>query len=92
MLNLDPGCGLSIAVDLPKPGLPSPSETTAELSATDGHMLLLEYLEERPPLLGHPGMGAKLTTFYMKVGGGPRNTNYLNTYPHLCTPLTPPTM
>jgi hypothetical protein len=35
-------------------------------SGVFGHQLLLEYLEEHPPLLGHLGMGVKLTTFYKK--------------------------
>ncbi len=35
-----------------------------ELTARDGHVLLLEYLEEQPPLIGRPGMGVKLLTYY----------------------------
>ena len=30
-------------------------------------MLLLEYLEEAPPLLARPGMGLKLTSYYKKM-------------------------
>jgi hypothetical protein len=35
-------------------------------SATGGHVLLLEHLEEHPALLGRPGMGARLSTYYQK--------------------------
>ena len=32
----------------------------------DGHILAVEYLEETPLLLGRPGMGLKLNTFYRR--------------------------
>lgn len=40
-----------------------------ELSASNpGRVVLLEYLEEKPLLLGRPGMGARLVTYYRKTG------------------------
>ena len=39
-----------------------------DLTAAEGHVLLLEYLEEAPLLLARPGMGARLTTYYRKRG------------------------
>lgn len=35
-------------------------------AAHEGHVVLVEYLEEEPPLLNRPGMGLKLVTFYRK--------------------------
>jgi len=32
----------------------------------EGHILAVEYLEETPLLLGRPGMGLKLNTFYRR--------------------------
>jgi hypothetical protein len=31
--------------------------------------MLVEYLEEHPSMLGRPGMGLQLSTFYRKVCG-----------------------
>ncbi|GAX83509.1 hypothetical protein CEUSTIGMA_g10934.t1 [Chlamydomonas eustigma] len=45
---------------------PSAFSRVKNFTTTDGHLLLLEYLEERPPLLSHQGMGLKITTFYKK--------------------------
>ena len=45
-----------------------------DLTATEGHVVLLEYFEEFPMLLGHPGMGARLTTYYRR--DSPTDTNY----------------
>eukprot|EP00775_Hariotina_reticulata_P011322 gene11322-11472_t len=48
---------------------PAAFKTIRSLSATSqGHVLLLEYLEERPLLLLQPGMGMRLTTYYRRVG------------------------
>jgi hypothetical protein len=47
---------------------PTTAETRAALSATEGHVVLAEFFEEVPPLLGRPGMGMKLTTWYRKRG------------------------
>ncbi|KAI3432621.1 hypothetical protein D9Q98_004167 [Chlorella vulgaris] len=35
-------------------------------AAEPGHVVLLEYMEQQPPLLNRPGMGAKLVTYYRK--------------------------
>lgn len=44
---------------------PAAFKTPKSLSAaTTGHMVLLEYMEERPLMLLQPGMGMKLTTYY----------------------------
>lgn len=45
---------------------PAAFKRKKELTARDGHVILLEYLEERPPLLSRPGMGVRLTTYYRK--------------------------
>ncbi|CAL8462032.1 g1563 [Coccomyxa elongata] len=37
-----------------------------DLTAVEGHIVLLEYLEEKPLLLSRPGMGVRLTTYYRK--------------------------
>jgi hypothetical protein len=40
----------------------------SDLSAVSkGHVILAEYLEEHPCMLGQPGMGMQLTTYYRKV-------------------------
>lgn len=36
-------------------------------STTQGHLVLLEYMEEYPLLLNNLGMGAQITTFYRKT-------------------------
>lgn len=44
---------------------PAALKTIKSLSAvTAGHMLLLEYLEERPLMMLQTGMGMRLTTYY----------------------------
>lgn len=44
---------------------PAALKTFKSLSAqTQGHVLLLEYLEERPLMLLQTGMGMRLTTYY----------------------------
>lgn len=40
-----------------------------ELGALAGHVLLAEFLEERPALMGRAGMGAKLFTLYQRRYG-----------------------
>eukprot|EP00983_Pelagomonas_calceolata_P102145 1158773-Pelagomonas_calceolata.AAC.2 len=47
----------------------APAAKKSDLSAiTRGHVVLVEYLEEHPAMLGQPGMGLQLTTYYRKVG------------------------
>jgi hypothetical protein len=44
---------------------PAAFKNLKSLSAgSPGHLLLLEYLEERPLLMLQPGMGMRLTTYY----------------------------
>jgi hypothetical protein len=44
---------------------PAAFKNLKSLSAgSPGHLLLLEYLEERPMLMLQPGMGMRLTTYY----------------------------
>lgn len=57
----------------PNPVQPSIPQRTVEpmrhrsdLSAKDGRIVLMEYIEERPPLVMNPGMGTKVKTFYRK--------------------------
>ncbi|PRW61593.1 Transcription initiation factor TFIID subunit 1 isoform C [Chlorella sorokiniana] len=38
-------------------------------AAEPGHVVLLEYMEQQPPLLNRPGMGARLITYYRKKDG-----------------------
>ncbi|KAL6847303.1 hypothetical protein ACP4OV_023156 [Aristida adscensionis] len=38
-----------------------------DLSVKDGHVILMEYCEERPLLLSNAGMGAGLCTYYQKI-------------------------
>lgn len=45
---------------------PGAFKKKSELSVADGHVVLLEYCEERPLLLSNPGMGARLATYYRK--------------------------
>ncbi|GJS20660.1 transcription initiation factor TFIID subunit 1 isoform X1 [Tanacetum coccineum] len=49
---------------------PGAFKKKSDLSARDGHVFLMEYCEERPLLLGNPGMGACLCTYYQKVSPG----------------------
>jgi hypothetical protein len=47
---------------------PAAFKNLKSLSAgSPGHLLLLEYLEERPLLMLQPGMGMRLTTYYRCV-------------------------
>lgn len=47
---------------------PTLTAKRADLTATArGHVMLVEYLEEHPSMLGQPGMGLSLSTFYRKV-------------------------
>lgn len=40
----------------------------SEMSAAQpGRVVLLEYMEQRPPLLGRAGMGARIVTYYRKT-------------------------
>mmetsp|Transcript_24112 Transcript_24112/g.67045 ORF Transcript_24112/g.67045 Transcript_24112/m.67045 type:complete len:1556 (+) Transcript_24112:2-4669(+) len=45
--------------------------------ATEGHLIVLEYLEELPLLLSNPGMGAQITTFYRKTSTIDTNWKHL---------------
>lgn len=46
---------------------PAAFKTIKSLSAASpGHILLLEYIEERPLMLLQPGMGVRLTTYYRR--------------------------
>ncbi|GIM17423.1 hypothetical protein Vretimale_19961, partial [Volvox reticuliferus] len=58
-----------------RPAMPDPGQgikppaafgTKASLTGCGGHVILLEYLEEYPPLLGRPAMGARLLTYYQR--------------------------
>ncbi|KAL5705876.1 hypothetical protein ACHQM5_024110 [Ranunculus cassubicifolius] len=49
---------------------PGAFKKKSELSLKDGHVFLMEYCEERPLLLGNPGMGARLCTYYQKSSAG----------------------
>ncbi len=44
----------------------APAGKKHELTPREGHLILLEYMEERPALIGRPGMGVKLITYYKK--------------------------
>ena len=46
---------------------PGAFKTLANLSIRDGHVFLLEYVEEHPLLLSNRAMGMKLLTFYRKA-------------------------
>ncbi|KAA6420012.1 MAG: transcription initiation factor subunit TAF1 [Trebouxia sp. A1-2] len=52
---------------------PAAFQKRKDLSATEGHVLLLEYFEEFPLMLSHPGMGAKLTTYYRRESATDNN-------------------
>ena len=65
-----------------------------DLTAVEGHVVLLEYFEEFPLLLGHPGMGARLTSYYRRRSPTDNNHQQLlkgearNTY-RLCKHVLP---
>ncbi|CAN0901338.1 Transcription initiation factor TFIID subunit 1 [Linum grandiflorum] len=46
---------------------PGAFKKKSELSVKDGHVILMEYFEERPLLLSNVGMGANLRTYYQKT-------------------------
>lgn len=46
---------------------PGAFKKKSDLSVKDGHVVLAEYCEERPLLLGNVGMGVRLSTYYRKV-------------------------
>jgi transcription initiation factor TFIID subunit 1 len=50
-----------------------------DLTSKEGHVLLMEYSEERPPLLSLPGMGARLATYYRKRSSADGNAASLKT-------------
>ncbi|KAK9820491.1 hypothetical protein WJX72_010852 [[Myrmecia] bisecta] len=62
----------SLANTVPDPSSGMPNKPPGafakkkDLTARDGHIVLLEYVEEHPLLLARPGMGVRLTTFYRK--------------------------
>jgi hypothetical protein len=39
----------------------------SELTARDGKILLMEYMEEHPPLISNVGMGSRIVTYYRKT-------------------------
>jgi transcription initiation factor TFIID subunit 1 len=41
-----------------------------DLSGRDGTLLLLEYIEQFPPLLNQPGMASKIRNYYKRVRRG----------------------
>lgn len=47
-----------------------PVQKTKQLTACDGHLILLEYLEEAPLLLSRPGMSVRLATYFRKKKEG----------------------
>ncbi|GLC76689.1 hypothetical protein PLESTF_001818500 [Pleodorina starrii] len=67
---LMPAMRLIARPHMPEPGQgtkpPAAFGTRASLTACGGHVVLLEYLEEHPPLLGRPAMGARLLTYYQR--------------------------
>ncbi|KAL6494586.1 hypothetical protein OROGR_031386 [Orobanche gracilis] len=56
---------------------PGAFKKKSDLSVKDGHVFLMEYCEERPLLLGNPGMGARLCTYYQKSVPGDQTGNLL---------------
>ncbi|KAH9606122.1 hypothetical protein KSS87_007264 [Heliosperma pusillum] len=56
---------------------PGAFKKKSDLSARDGHVFLMEYCEERPLLLGNPGMGARLYTYYQKSSSDDQNGDLL---------------
>ncbi|KAG8368612.1 hypothetical protein BUALT_Bualt15G0063500 [Buddleja alternifolia] len=56
---------------------PGAFKKKSDLSVKDGHVFLMEYCEERPLLLGNPGMGARLCTYYQKSAPGDQMGNVL---------------
>ncbi|GFP86800.1 transcription initiation factor TFIID subunit 1 [Phtheirospermum japonicum] len=56
---------------------PGAFKKKSDLSVKDGHVFLMEYCEERPLLLGNPGMGARLCTYYQKSAPGDQTGNLL---------------
>ncbi|CAA0807360.1 Transcription initiation factor TFIID subunit 1 [Striga hermonthica] len=56
---------------------PGAFKKKSDLSVKDGHVFLMEYCEERPLLLGNPGMGARLCTYYQKMAPGDQTGNLL---------------
>ncbi|PWA89579.1 HAC13 protein (HAC13) [Artemisia annua] len=61
---------------------PGAFKKKSDLSARDGHVFLMEYCEERPLLLGNPGMGARLCTYYQKVSPGDQAGTHLRSGPN----------
>ncbi|GJR38201.1 transcription initiation factor TFIID subunit 1 isoform X1 [Tanacetum coccineum] len=61
---------------------PGAFKKKSDLSARDGHVFLMEYCEERPLLLGNPGMGARLCTYYQKVSPGDQTATHLRSGPN----------
>ncbi|XP_047975117.1 transcription initiation factor TFIID subunit 1 [Salvia hispanica] len=56
---------------------PGAFKKKSDLSVKDGHVFLMEYCEERPLLLGNPGMGARLCTYYQKSAPGDQMGNLM---------------
>ncbi|XP_075494271.1 transcription initiation factor TFIID subunit 1-like [Primulina tabacum] len=56
---------------------PGAFKKKSDLSVKDGHVFLMEYCEERPLLLGNPGMGARLCTYYQKSSPGDQTGTFL---------------
>nr|KAJ0199510.1 hypothetical protein LSAT_V11C600337300 [Lactuca sativa] len=61
---------------------PGSFKKKSDLSARDGHSFLMEYCEERPLLLGNPGMGARLCTYYQKSSPGDQTATQLRSVPN----------
>ncbi|GAB2247164.1 hypothetical protein Droror1_Dr00007046 [Drosera rotundifolia] len=68
---------------------PGAFKKKSDLSVKDGHVFLLEYCEERPLLLGNPGMGARLCTYYQKSSSDDQTGDMLRSrHSNLGTVLT----
>ncbi|KAK4769862.1 hypothetical protein SAY87_030394 [Trapa incisa] len=57
---------------------PGAFKKKSELSVKDGHVVLMEYCEERPLLLSNVGMGARFCTYYQKTAPNDQTGNFLS--------------
>lgn len=49
--------------------------TPEDLTGKDGELILIEYSEEFPPLLGQVGMATKIKNYYKRVSSSDEKTN-----------------
>ncbi|CAN1821883.1 Transcription initiation factor TFIID subunit 1 [Linum perenne] len=57
---------------------PGAFKKKSDLSVKDGHVILMEYCEERPLLLSNVGMGANLRTYYQKTSPSDQSGLFLH--------------